>query len=380
MPDGRVASPFASLAPLDIGAMDAVRARLGRLTKPAGSLGQLESLAVQLAGIRGEERATRPLLRRSIVVMAADHGVAARGVSAYPAAVTAQMVANMRTGGAAINVLARMVGADLLVVDLGVAGAVPSRGSAARFRSARIADGTRDLSVEPAMTRAEALAAVDIGREIARELAADDVDVVAVGEMGIGNTTAASALTAALTVLDPGLVTGRGTGLDDLALARKIAVVREALALHRPDPADPCATLAALGGLEIAGLVGLIAELAVARIPVVLDGFITGAAALVAASLVPSLPPRLIAGHRSVEPGHRVQLEALGLRPVLDLDLRLGEASGAILAIPILDAAVRLLAEMATFDSAGVAGASRARPGPHGRPSDADRTGSTALG
>ena len=247
------------------------------------------------------------------------------------------MVANMRAGGAAVNVLARAIGAELTVVDVGVG------------------QPTRDMTEGPAMTRAEAERAIATGQSVAREVLDDGIDIVAVGEMGIGNTTAASALTAALTGLDPALVTGRGTGIDEHGLARKVAVVRAALARNSPDAGDPLGVLAAVGGLEIAALVGLVVELAAARVPVVLDGFITGAAALVGAGLEPNLPSRLVAGHRSSEPGHRIQLERLELDPVLDLDMRLGEASGAALAVPVLDAAVRLLAEMATFDSAGVA-------------------------
>ena len=248
-----------AVPPLDDEAMTAAAERVARLTKPAGSLGRLEALAIQVAGIRG--RFDGRLDRRAIVVFAADHGVAARGVSAYPAEVTAQMVANMRSGGAAVNVLASAIGAELTVVDVGVG------------------KPTRDMTEGPAMTLADAERAIAEGKAVARALLDGGVDVVAVGEMGIGNTTAASALTSAFTGLDPALVTGRGTGLDDDGLAHKVAIVRAALERSRPDPRDPLAVLATVGGLEIAALVGLIVELAAARIPVVLDGFITGAAA-----------------------------------------------------------------------------------------------------
>jgi nicotinate-nucleotide--dimethylbenzimidazole phosphoribosyltransferase len=335
-----------AVPPLDRDAMAAATDRVARLTKPTGSLGRLEALAIRLAGIRG--RFDSSLDRRAIVVFAADHGVAARGVSAYPPEVTAQMVANMHAGGAAVNVLARAIGASLTVVDVGVAAPTVLRGPH------HVADGTRDMTGGPAMTRAEAHRAIAVGRAVARDLAGAGVEVVGVGEMGIGNTTAASALTAALTGLAPDLVTGRGTGVDDATLTHKVGVVRAALDRNRPDPADPVGVLAAVGGLEVAALVGLLLELGAARVPVVLDGFITGAAALVASALEPALASRLIAGHRSTEPGHRVQLKRLELTPVLDLDLRLGEGSGAALAIPVVDAAVRLLAEMATFESAGV--------------------------
>jgi nicotinate-nucleotide--dimethylbenzimidazole phosphoribosyltransferase len=275
------------------------------------------------------------------------------------------MVANFAAGGAAINVLARAAGADLVVVDIGVAGdagspdpggpaATPTRG--ARLVSARVASGTRDLASGPAMTRDEALAAMAVGRDVLAGLIDDGADLIAVGEMGIGNTTAASAIVAAMTGLAPAAVTGRGTGVDDPGLDRKIAVIEAALALHRLDPADPLGVLAAVGGLEIAGLVGAILAAAAAHVPVVLDGFITGAAALVAAAIAPNVAGRLIAAHRSVEPGHAIVLERLGLAPILQLDLRLGEGSGAALSIPLIRAAARIGGEMATFAEAGVSG------------------------
>jgi nicotinate-nucleotide--dimethylbenzimidazole phosphoribosyltransferase len=348
---------IAGIGPLDAAAMTAATERLDRLTKPPGSLGRIEALAVQLAGIRGE--LVTSIDRPAILVFAGDHGVTARGVSPYPADVTRQMVENFRRGGAAINVLARLARADLVVVDVGVSGAPlqgPTESAAGvRFVSDRVADGTRDLSVEPAMTAAEAAAAIEVGRRTARRAIDDGADIVGLGEMGIGNTTASSALVAALTSRSAASVTGRGTGLDDAGVARKAALVEAALGRHRLAGARPLEALAAVGGLEIAGLVGAILETAGAGVPIVLDGFITGAGALVAARLAPALPPRLIAAHRSAEPGHRVVLEELGLAPVLDLDLRLGEGSGAALAIPIVAAAARILGEMATFDSAGVA-------------------------
>ena len=334
-------------APLDATAMTAARDHLDRLTKPPGSLGRLEALVVQIAGITGS--ATPRIDRPAVIVFAGDHGVTAQGVSAYPSAVTAQMVANFEAGGAAINVLARAAGAKLVVIDVGVAGPEPAP-------SSRIRAGTRDLTVEPAMNRDEALAAIGVGRDVTGGLVAEGCDVIALGEMGIGNTTAASALVAALTGRVPAEVTGRGTGLDDEAVRYKTAVIERALQRHQPRRDDPLGTLAAVGGLEIAALVGAMLTAAEARVPVVLDGFITGAAALVAAAMAPNLGPRLIASHRSAEPGHRVVLEQLGLEPLLDLDLRLGEGSGAALALPLIRAATRVLDEMATFDSAGVSG------------------------
>ena len=345
----------AASEPLDEAAMAAARAHLDRLTKPPGSLGRLERLVEQLAGITGSS--TPRVDRPAVVVFAGDHGVTARGVSAYPSDVTAQMVANFIGGGAAINVLADAAGAELVVVDVGVAGVLPAADErAARLVRARVRSGTRDMTLEPAMTREEADAAIAVGREVVGALIERGCDAVALGEMGIGNTTAASALVAALTGRPPLLVTGRGTGLDDEAVRRKVAVIEEALGRHRPGAADPVGALAAVGGLEIAALVGAIFAAAEARAPVVLDGFITGAAALVATTISPGLGRRLIASHRSPEPGHAVVIDQLGLDPLLDLDLRLGEGSGAALALPLIRAATLLLAGMATFDGAGVSG------------------------
>ena len=327
--------------------MTAAREHLDRLTKPPGSLGRLETLVVQLAGISGS--ASPRIERPAVVVFAADHGVAAQGVSAYPSSVTAQMLANFEAGGAAINVLARAAGAELVVVDVGVAGTGPSA-------SSRIRAGTRDMTVEPAMTRDEVVAALAVGREVVQGLVGEGCDAIALGEMGIGNTTAASALVAALTGRAPAEVTGRGTGLDADAVRHKVAVIERALERHQPRSDDALGALAAVGGLEIAALVGAMVAAAEAHVPVVLDGFITGAAALVAVGIAPNVGPRLIASHRSAEPGHRVVLEQLGLQPLLDLDLRLGEGSGAALALPLIRAATRILDEMATFDSAGIAG------------------------
>ncbi|HEY3163270.1 MAG TPA: nicotinate-nucleotide--dimethylbenzimidazole phosphoribosyltransferase [Candidatus Limnocylindrales bacterium] len=346
----------ASIGPLDEAAIAETARRLDRLTKPPGSLGRLESLAITLAGITG--RPVTAIEHPAIAVFAADHGVTTRGVSPYPAEVTRQMVANFVAGGAAINVLARAAGIELVVVDVGVTGPEPHgagiAGSGVTLVVDRVAAGTRDLSIEPAMSRDEALRAIDAGRRVVDGLAARGCDILGVGEMGIGNTTASSAIVAALTGRPAVAVTGRGTGLDAAGVAYKAAVVEDALTRHRPDPGDPIAVLAAVGGLEIAAVVGAILQAAARGIPVVLDGFITGAAALVATGLAPRLSSRLIAAHRSAEPGHRVVLDALGLEPVLDLDLRLGEGSGAALAIPIIDAAARVLGEMATFDRAGV--------------------------
>ncbi|MBI2755912.1 MAG: nicotinate-nucleotide--dimethylbenzimidazole phosphoribosyltransferase [Chloroflexi bacterium] len=334
---------------LDQGAMQEARARMDVLTKPLGSLGRLERLAVHVAGITGCPRPRLP--RKSIIIMAGDHGVAARGVSAYPTAVTEQMVRSFARGTAAINVLGRQVGARITVVDVGVAATLPASVNVVKRK---VAHGTADLSVGPAMTRDQAARAIGVGMDIAADEAARGMDVVCLGEMGIGNSTAASALVAAVTGRPPAEVTGRGTGIDDRALERKIAVVQAALAVNGAHLDNPFDTLAALGGLEIAALVGVAIEAAARRTVVVLDGFIATAAAMMAVEMDPAVRPFLVAAHRSVEPGHQAALAHLDLEPLLALDLRLGEGTGAALALPVLDAALALLDEMATFAEAGV--------------------------
>jgi nicotinate-nucleotide--dimethylbenzimidazole phosphoribosyltransferase len=358
-PADALRAELAAVGPLDRDAMAEAQRRLDRLTKPPGSLGRLEELMVQLAGITG--RADAPVDRRAIVLAAADHGVARRGVSAYPVEVTAQMVANFVAGGAAINALAAAVGARLLVIDVGVAGPIPAvevGPSGGELIGARLRAGTRDMTVEPAMTRAEALEAIAVGRRVAAGVMAVGVDLIGIGEMGIGNTTAASALAAVFTGAPAESVTGRGTGVDDDGRRRKVEAIERALELHEPDRADPIDVLARVGGLEIAALVGVIIESVIGRVPVVLDGFITATAALVATAVGPVVADRLIAGHRSSEPGHAIVLDHLGLRPILELDLRLGEGSGAALAMGVLAAAAAVRDGMATFDTAGVAGPS----------------------
>jgi nicotinate-nucleotide--dimethylbenzimidazole phosphoribosyltransferase len=321
------------IEPLDAAAMDAARVELDRKTKPRRSLGRLEELAVQLAGIG----VTEP--RFAIVVAAGDHGYADEGVSAYPAEVTRQMLEVFDSGGAAICVLARLVGAELVVVDAGVGG------------------GTANATRGPAMSREQALAALGTGIELARELSGR-CTVVALGDMGIANTTAASALHAALLGVPPSAVCGPGTGLDPAGVRRKVAVVGRALAANAP-LGDPVDVLAALGGFEIALLAGVALGAAAERLAVVLDGFIVAAAALVASRLDPHVVDYMIAAHLSPEPGHRLSLDALGLRPLLDLGLRLGEGTGAALALPLLAASLAVLAEMATFESARVTDAGR---------------------
>jgi nicotinate-nucleotide--dimethylbenzimidazole phosphoribosyltransferase len=350
-----LAAAVGAIGPLDRDAMEAAARHLDRLTKPPGSLGRLETIAIEVAGIRGEP--VTSIEHPVVAVFAGDHGITAQGVSPYPSAVTRQMVANFAAGGAAINVLSRAAGADLVVVDVVVGGepiATWPAGGGGRLIDVRVRAGSRDFALEPALTREEVSAAIGAGLDITALLRAEGCDLLAVGEMGIGNTTSASAIVAALTGRSALDVTGRGTGLDDAGVRHKAEVVDAALARHRVDRDQPLQVLATFGGLEIAALVGAILGAAASGIPVVLDGFITGAAALAAARLAPDLPGRLIASHRSSEPGHRIVLEALGLDPILDLGLRLGEGSGAALAIPVVGSALRLLREMATFEDAGV--------------------------
>ncbi|HEY4346489.1 MAG TPA: nicotinate-nucleotide--dimethylbenzimidazole phosphoribosyltransferase [Gaiellaceae bacterium] len=342
---------LARILPPDSAVGSAAQRALDLKTKPRRSLGRLESLAVQVAALAGTAVPPRP--ETAIVVAAGDHGVAADGVSAYPQEVTAQMVANFAGGGAAINVLAREAGARLVLVDAGVA----TRCEGTSVRSLRFGAGTANIATGPAMTRGAAVAAVLAGADLARELAVDGIGVVAIGEMGIGNTTSASALCAALLGVEPRAVCGRGTGLDDAGLDRKLGAVARALGVN---PArDPLGALTALGGYEIAFLVGVILGCAAERRPVVLDGFITGAAALVAARLAPWSAAAMIASHRSPEPGHALALDALALDPLFDLEMRLGEGSGAALALPLIRSALALLNEMASFEDAGVTDAGR---------------------
>jgi nicotinate-nucleotide--dimethylbenzimidazole phosphoribosyltransferase len=349
---GLLEQTVSRIAPLDSDAMALARARQHRLTKPPGSLGRLEELSIRIAGI---QRRPRPdVTRKAVFVMAADHGVVAQGVTAYPQAVTAQMVANFAAGGAAINVLARYTGARVLVVDMGVACDITRCDG---LISKKVAYGTRDLSCGPAMSRDQARCAVEAGIEVLESELERGLDLVAAGDMGIGNTTASAAVIAAITRQLPASVAGRGTGVDDAGLSRKIAVIEQALSCNKPDPDDALDVLSKLGGFEIGGLAGLIIAGAADRIPVVIDGVISGAAALVATGLAPQARDYLIAGHLSTEPGHRAALTHLDLEPLLDLGMRLGEGTGAALAMGIVEAAVKTLNEMATFEQAGVSGA-----------------------
>jgi nicotinate-nucleotide--dimethylbenzimidazole phosphoribosyltransferase len=369
------------VVPVDAAAAESAQRLLDAKTKPRRSLGRLEDLVCQLAAIRGSAVPMRP--EKVIVVMGADHGVAAEGVSAYPQEVTGQMLLNFARGGAAINVLARQAHARIVVVDMGVAhppvfdvgnpGGVPqpSRAGLAQaepalphasrpeIRQHRIAAGTANFTRGPAMTREQAMEALRTGAELAHELTRTGVGLIGIGDMGIGNTTASSALTAVFTGAPPEEVTGRGTGVDEATFRRKIEVVRRGIQVNHPDAADAIDVLAKVGGFEIAGLAGVTLGAAAARVPVVVDGFIAGVAALAAVRLAPLVAGYLIASHRSVEVGHRMVLRALGARPLLDLDLRLGEGTGAALAMTLVDAALAIASEMATFEAAGVSDSGR---------------------
>jgi nicotinate-nucleotide--dimethylbenzimidazole phosphoribosyltransferase len=340
-----------SIRPLDAAAMDAARARQDRLTKPPGSLGRLEALSIQVAGVTGQ---ARPVIGGKVVITCAgDHGVVAQRISAYPQEVTAQMVANFLGGGAAINILARHVGARVVVVDAGVAADLhPRPGLVIK----KVAHGTADMTQGPAMSREQAVQAIEAGIEVVQDEIESGASLVATGDMGIGNTTPSSAIVAAITGLPVAQVTGRGTGIDDATLAHKIAVIERALAVNRPDPADALDVLSKVGGFEIGAIAGVILGAAARRVPVVIDGFISTAGALIAGGLAPLARNCMVAAHDSVEIGHRAMLDHLGLTPCLDFDLRLGEGTGAALVLSIVEAACKVLDEMATFESAGVSG------------------------
>ncbi len=351
---GLVDATIARIEPVDLAARAAAAERLDRMTKPAGSLGRVEDLAVTLAGIAGVCPPPLPA-PATVAVFAGDHGVHAQGVTPWPQEVTAQMVANFLAGGAVVNAFARSLGSEIctevVVVDVGVA--APLAGAEGLIER-RVMDGTGDMTAGPAMTRAQAEAAVAAGIATADELVAAGSRCLVPGDMGIANTTAAAALISVFTGATPEQATGRGTGVDDATLARKVEVVTAALARHTPDPADPLGVLAAVGGLEHAAIAGFVLGAAAHRVPVVLDGVSVGAAALAAAAMTSDVVGYCVAGHRSVEPGHSLALAHLGLTPLLDLGMRLGEGTGGLLAVPLVQAAARALQDVATFDAAGV--------------------------
>ncbi len=361
------------ISDLDHVAEGRMQRRLDTLTKPQGSLGRIESLAVQLAGIAGTvEPSVDPAV---MVVMAADHGVAAEGVSAFPAEVTEQMVHNFIAGGAAINVLSRASGAAVQVVDIGVKAPMSLPGLLSR----KVRPGTDSMAKGPAMSQRDAVRAVEVGMEVTRRVVAEGARLIALGEMGIGNTTASSAVLSVLGQLPVERVVGTGTGIDPAARERKISVIEAAITLNEPNPFDPIDTVAKVGGLEIAGLAGVVLEAAALRIPIVMDGFITSVAALIAAKLCPLVVRYLISSHQSVEPGHQFVHQMLGVRPLLDLELRLGEASGAALALPLIRSAVLIPKEMSTFADAHVSSSQTAGPGQATPPPAAGTGDSTAL-
>ena len=347
----KISQAINSIKPLDEGAMAEAKMRQDNLTKPQGSLGQLESLSIQIAGIKGE---ARPRIHHKVIfTLAGDHGITRSGVSVYPSEVTPQMVYNFLRGGAAINVLARQVGAKVIVADLGVASVFERH---PQLKDKKVGRGTRNMAEGPAMSREEAIRSIEAGMELVEEELTKGMDILGTGDMGIGNTTPSSAIAAVITGADVAKVTGRGTGLDEEGWKRKVVVIQKALSLNHPDPKDAMDVLSKVGGFEIGGIAGLILAGARYRIPVVIDGFISGAAALIATSLAPEAKPYLIASHQSAEPGHKRILEHLSLMPMLNLSMRLGEGTGAAMVIFLIEASLKILDEMATFAEAGVSG------------------------
>ncbi len=339
------------------------QARLDSLTKPVGSLGRLEEIAARYCAMTGN--ASAPRLDSVVFTLAADHGVTAEGVSAYPQSVTAQMVKNFVQGGAAVNVLARHAEASLRLVDMGVA---EDLSACAGLLDHKIAYGTKNFLREPAMSREQAVQSVQVGMNLAKFACAEGKNLIAVGEMGIGNSTTSAAVVSVLTGQSVEKVTGRGTGVDDQTLKRKISVIERALDLHHPSSSDAIEVLTTVGGFEIGGMAGLMLGAAACQVPVVLDGFITGASALVAVALEPRCRDYLIASHLSREPGHRIVLEHLGLDPLLDLRMRLGEGTGSCLAVTLIHAALKIYGEMATFEEARISGALSEHKSEPGRP------------
>lgn len=337
------------IQPLDQQAMNSARARQNTLTKPQGSLGRLESLSIQMAGITGQ---VRPQIQHKVVtVMAGDHGVVAEGVSAFPQEVTPQMALNFLYGGAAINVLSKHVGARVVIVDMGVAAAMDAHPG---LISRRVGSGTGNIAKGPAMTRTQAEESILSGVEIVEAEIARGLDILATGDMGIGNTTPSAAIACVVTGKSASEIVGRGTGVNDEGLRRKISAVENALKINQPDPCDGLDILSKVGGFEIGGLVGAILGAAANRRPVVIDGFISTAAAIIAATIAPQVKDYLIAAHCSQELGHRLMMEWLGVEPLLDMHMRLGEGTGAALAMSLVEASCKILDEMATFGEAGV--------------------------
>ncbi|MFA4888152.1 MAG: nicotinate-nucleotide--dimethylbenzimidazole phosphoribosyltransferase [Candidatus Omnitrophota bacterium] len=345
----KINAAIKKITALDYKLMALTQERLDNLTKPLGSLGRLEELAKQICGITGKEN---PVLKNKVIfTLAADHGVTAEGVSAYPKEVTAQMVYNFLAGGAGINVLAKHAGARVVVVDIGVASDLKARPG---LVIKKINYGTKNMALGPAMSKEEAIASIETGIEVFEAEYTKGIDIVGTGDMGIGNTTASAAIASVITGKTVEEITGRGTGINDAGLSKKINVIKKAIKTNAPQPKDGLDVLAKVGGFEIGGLVGIILAACARKIPVVIDGFISTAAALIAHSLKPEVKEYIIAAHCSKEKGHRLMLAYLELKPLLDLDMRLGEGTGAALGMSIIEASTKILTEMATFQNAGV--------------------------
>ena len=345
----RLQETIAKIKKPDSSLMKQVQARLDSLTKPRGSLGKLEELAKQIVSITAN--LSPRIEKKAIIIMAADHGVVEESISAYPREVTTQMVYNFLNGGAAINVLARHIGAEVLIVDVGVAADFQEHQS---LMLEKIDYGTKNMVKGPAMTDEQAVKSLEVGIEAAEKLIKKGYDIIATGDMGIGNTTASSAIAAIICRTDVEFVTGYGTGIDDRCLENKINVIKKAISVNKPDAADGIDVLSKVGGFEIGGIAGIILGCASGRTPVVIDGFISGAGALIAAAISPDSTNYMIASHCSAEKGHRIVLDRLGLKPLFDFDMRLGEGTGAAIGINIVEASVKILSEMATFNQAGV--------------------------
>ena len=350
----RIEEVMGAISEIDYALMQKTQNRLDNLTKPQGSLGRLEELAKLIVGITRKEK---PDFKNKVIfTLAADHGVVEEKVSAFPKEVTAQMVYNFLNGGAGINVLAKHIGARVVVVDIGVAGEIQNpKSKIQNFKDKKINFGTKNFTKGPAMTREEAIKSIETGMELVEEEMPNGIDIIGTGDMGIGNTTSSSAIAAVFSQKEVEEVTGKGTGIDTETLKNKIRVIKEGLKINAPDKNDPIDVLSKVGGFEIGGLAGIILASAAKKIPIVIDGFISGAAALVAYHLAPKSKDYMIASHCSQELGHRIILDHLGLKPILDLSLRLGEGTGACLGINIIEAAIKVLTQMATFESAKVA-------------------------
>lgn len=349
-------STIKQITPHDADSRARARSRLEQLTMPYWALGRLMDLAEELAGMTGSIKP--PVNRKTVVTMAGDHGITAAGVSKYPQEVTVQMVYNFINGGAGINALARLVGANVVVVDMGIAGDLSELAKAGKIISKRAGAGTKNMVTGPAMSRDEAIRVLEGGIEVAQELGSS-TDIFGTGDMGIGNTSPSAAIINIFSGVSVSEIAGRGTGIDDKQLLHKITMIEKAIEVNKPDPSDPIDVLSKVGGFEIGGIAGLILGAASMKKPILVDGFISTAGALIAARLAPLSREYMIASHRSMEKGHQIALDCLGKKPLLDLDLRLGEGTGAVLSMSLVEAAVRILTEVATFEEAAVSKADK---------------------